>query len=409
MDQQDRQNWLPYLHFGYLPPGTLKLPFAPPREAATIPSDLSSAATYAGEVLSHAVHESITPGRTHYIPLSGGLDSRALLAAAVEAGAHVETLTFGVPGAMDYEYGNRVAHTVGCRHQSLNLLEHLPDTAALVAAVRNGGQWTYTFDAYFNRLLTRHMGNDAIVLHGFVGDPVAGSHYKPKVPDDARAIKAFVESQRFSRELALIRPEDDPEAWLPSMDEIPQVRGLTAYERVDFCIRQVGAIRPIVIDPTADYRTPFTHPEWLAIMFAAPAEWRQGCLLYEAALVKRWPELFKLPTKNHNGLGLAPSEVTRIVHALSRRVSNRFNRAIGRESWLRRSRHNYIDFARVFRESAVLCDLAKENLADLERRGVLPWLSPTQLLEAHMDGRKNYERELQLLIGLEINLKVACV
>ena len=64
-------------------------------------------------MLSRVVHASITPGRTHYIPLSGGLDSRALLAAAMEAGAEVETLTFGMPGTMDYEDGNRVARAVG--------------------------------------------------------------------------------------------------------------------------------------------------------------------------------------------------------------------------------------------------------------------------------------------------------
>lgn len=401
-------SWLAYLHFGYCPPRKFELPFDMPWVPTDFPVDFDSAANQAGDVLSRVIHASITPGRTHYIPLSGGLDSRALLAAAMEAGAEVETLTFGMPGTMDYEYGNRVARAVGCRHQSLNLHDHLPDTAALVDAVRNGGQWTYTFDAYFNRLLTRQMGSAPIVLHGFVGDPVAGSHYKPNVPDDGRAVKAFVDSQQYTRVLPMTRPEDEPATWLPAMDAVPEVPGLTAYERLDFCIRQVGAIRPIVIDPTADVRTPFTHPEWLALMFSAPAEWRQGCRLYEAALLKRWPELFKLPTKNHHGLGLGTPAFTRKLHTLSLRLSGRISRAFGRESWLQRSRHNYIDFGRAFRESGALRELARENLADLGARGVVPWLAPTQFLVDHINGGKNYERELQLLIGLEINLKAAC-
>ena len=391
------------------PPRQPQLPFEPPRGLATLPNELSSAASQAGEVLSRVVHESITPGRTHYIPLSGGLDSRALLAAAMEAGAVVETLTFGMPGTMDYEYGNRVARTVGCRHQTLNLLDHLPDTSALVETVRTGGAWTYTFDAYFNRLLTRQMGHAPAVLHGFVGDPVAGSHYHPDAPDDARAVTAFVDAQQYSRALRLTRPEDDPTTWLPPMDAISNVSGLTAYEQLDFCLRQTGAIRPIVIDPTVDVRTPFTHPDWLALMFAAPAHWRRGCRLYEAALVQRWPELFKLPTKNHLGLGLSTSTFMRKLHVQFCRVSGRASRALGRQSWLQRTRHNYIDFARAFLEPGVLRELARENLADLEARGVVPWLAPTRLLSEHMDGSKNYERELQLLIGLEINLKaVAC-
>ena len=232
-----------------------------------------------------------------------------------------------------------------------------------------------------------------------------GSHYNPNVPDDGRAVKAFVDTQQCSRASVLTRPEDEPATWLPVIDAIPEVPGLTAYERLDFVIRQVGANRPIVIGPTADVRTPFTHPEWLALMFSAPAEWRQGCRLYEAALLKRWPELFELPTKNHYGLGLGTPAFTCKLHTLSRRLSGRISRAFGRESWLQRSSHNYIDFARAFREAGVLRELARENLADLEARGVVPWLEPTRLFSEHVDGSKNYERELQLLIGLEINLK----
>lgn len=399
--------WLPYLHFGYLPPCRPEMPFEPPRSLITLPSDLPSAAAQAGDVLSRVVHASITPGKKHYIPLSGGLDSRALLAAAMEAGVEIETLTFGIPGAMDYEYGNRVARALGCRHRNVNLHDHLPDVTALVDAVRNGGRWTYTFDAYFNRLLTRQMGDDPIVLHGFVGGPVAGSHYSASVPDDGRAVNAFVDAERYSRVLPLTRPEDKPATWLPSIDAIPEVPGLTPYERLDFTIRQVGGIRPIVIDPAADVRTPFTHLEWLTLMFSAPSNWRQGCRLYEAALFKRWPELFTLPTKNHLGLGLGAPASVRRLHTLSRRVSGRISRVFRRNSWLERNRHNYIDFARAFRESGTVRDLARVTLADLEARGVVPWLAPSRLLADHIRGNARYDRELQLLIGLEINLKAA--
>lgn len=398
--------WLPYLHFNYLPPReNYALPFTVPVKHFELPTHLCNASKVAGAVLSKIVHQSVTAGKKHFIPLSGGLDSRALLAAALEAGADIETLTFGMPGSMDYEYGNDVAKAMGCRHHRFNLLDHLPDTAALVDAVRNGGRWTYTFDAYFNRLLTRQMGCQPIVLHGFAGDPVAGSHYQPRVPDDERAVKAFAMSQQFTRVIALTRPHDNVSSWLPSFDEIPEVKGLTAYERLDFSIRQIGAIRPIVIDPKADARTPFTDPEWLALMFSAPCEWRRGCLLYEAALISRWPELFKLPTKNHIGLGLGATVYRRKFHKLSRRILGRLNRMLDLESWLLHSSHNYIDYAKTFREPGSLQELARENLTDLEVRGIVPWLSPMKLLSDHIDGLKNYERELQVLIGLEINFK----
>lgn len=398
-------DWLPYLHFGYLPPRESALPFSLPSNVATLSGDLNSAASDAGSVLSQVVHQCITPGKTHFIPLSGGLDSRSLLAAALEAGADVETLTFGTPGTMDYEYGSQVAKFMGCRHQSINLLDHLPDTVALVDAVRNGGQWTYTFDVYFNRLLTRHMGSEPIVLHGFFGERSAGSHSNPKVPNDSRAVKAFAGSQRFSRAQVLTRPEDEPTAWLPALDAISAISGLTVYERLDFTIRQVGAIRPIVIDPLADVRTPFTHPDWLEQMFAAPPAWRRGCRLYEAALIARWPELFRLPTKNHLGLGLHTPRLIRAAYTFPLRVYGRLNRIVGLNSRLQYRRHNYVDYARLFREPSPLRELARENLSDLDARGVTPWLNSSQILENHISRKDNLEQEIQMLIGLEVNLK----
>lgn len=81
---------------------------------------------------------------------------------------------------------------------------------------------------------------------------------------------------------------------------------------------------------------------------------------------------------------------------------------MGQGSWLQHSSYNYIDFVSAFREPRALRELARENLADLEKRDVVPWLAPTRLLADQIDGRRNYEREIQLLIDLEINLKAAC-
>lgn len=395
---------MPYLHFGYMPPKEPKFPFDTPVKFKQIPMDFEQAALQSGEVLSRVIHSCISPGQTHYIPLSGGLDSRALLAGALEAGIDIETLTFGVPGTMDFDFGTQVAKFSGCRHNCINLLEHLPDTTALVDAVCSGSRWTYTFDAYFNRLLTQQMGSQPIVLNGFMGDPVAGSHLKPHRSDNL-AVIAFLDSQRFGPKMRLYPRIAEASNWLPAIDAIPNIVGLTAYERLDFSIRQMAAIRPIVVDERADVRTPFTHQDWLEQMFSAPAEWRRGCALYEAALVLRWPGLFSLPTKNHLGLGLDSFKPLRSLYRGSLRVFARVNSLFGRESWLNRSRHNYLNFSEAFSEPGPLQQIAKENLADLEARGVVPWLAPKRLLVDHINGYANYERELQILIGLEINLK----
>lgn len=62
-EQQNQPDWLPYLHFGYLPPQEPVLPFEPPGNLVTLPADLNRAATQAGDVLSRA-------GKAFYNPES---------------------------------------------------------------------------------------------------------------------------------------------------------------------------------------------------------------------------------------------------------------------------------------------------------------------------------------------------
>lgn len=47
------------------------------------------------------------------VPLSAGLDSRAVLAGLCACGAPIHTVTYGVPGAFDYDIAPRIARTAG--------------------------------------------------------------------------------------------------------------------------------------------------------------------------------------------------------------------------------------------------------------------------------------------------------
>lgn len=60
---------------------------------------------------------------THIIPLSGGLDSRAILAALIDKGFknHFTAVHIWAPGTLDYEIGNFIAQKAEEKHYSLDL------------------------------------------------------------------------------------------------------------------------------------------------------------------------------------------------------------------------------------------------------------------------------------------------
>lgn len=59
----------------------------------------------------------------HVVPLSGGLDSRAILAELLDRGLrkNIITVTFGTPGTLDYEIGAYVARKARVYHENIDL------------------------------------------------------------------------------------------------------------------------------------------------------------------------------------------------------------------------------------------------------------------------------------------------
>ncbi|HET8700280.1 MAG TPA: asparagine synthase-related protein, partial [Nitrococcus sp.] len=109
------------------------------------------------------------------ITLSGGLDSRAILAAAPNHGPPIPTFTFGVAGCTDLRIARRAARVKGARHQFFELSE------ANWLAPRIEGIWLS--DGMLNLLhmhgLERfhYTREPAINLNGFLGDALLGGSY----------------------------------------------------------------------------------------------------------------------------------------------------------------------------------------------------------------------------------------
>ena len=74
------------------------------------------------EIWRDSISSNFKKNQTHLVPLSGALDSRAILAGILEhtEANNIYTYTFGSPKALDYEIGNYVAKKLGTNHTSLD-------------------------------------------------------------------------------------------------------------------------------------------------------------------------------------------------------------------------------------------------------------------------------------------------
>lgn len=391
-----------YLHFGYVPRPDAELPFPAewvPREKL---EDDGRLVERGAGILRKAITGAVDPDRQAVVPLSGGLDSRALLAALVEAGFDVVAVTFGTPGTFDFEIGKLVAQRLGVKHEAIDLRAVRLSTDALVNVVRNGAARTSVLDAFYNRLMPEHLGESAVYIHGYLGGELSGAHAGLGSGSSwEQALEDFCRTQRRCRNISLPPPGYVGHDLLPTK---PTVLALGHYEELDFRIRQTCFIRPIVQPKGFCYRFPFLDEGWVRFILGVPEELRRN-QLYNTILVRAWPRAFSLPAKNACGIPITAPHWRRALAQTWFRAGEIIRRKLQWQMLGPRRKLNYIDLDQAIRQRKDFRQVIGENCADLEQRNLTPWLEINTIWKRHQEGRKNYGKALTLLAEVELNLK----
>lgn len=345
----------------------------------------------------------VSDDATHVVPLSSGLDSRALLATLLDRPdvepSSVRTVTFGSPGTWDYEIGRRVAEVAGVRNTAIDLtaesfdwsLDSLRDYAAERRCP--GGM----FDGYVHAKVPAIAPAESAVWVGFLGDLSAGV-WQPADPYDewTEARAHFAERERYAT--GLTAPEFDPRSALPDEPFVSR-RRLSYVEQLDIALRQRCAIEPVVI-PSAEYRAPFTHPTWLECSLNLPAKHRRKRALFVDAFAEAFPALFELPTDANAGFPVSVGETKRKVRLARLRLMDRVSTVLGVN--YTHPGTNYRDFGSAFR-SGQLRDAASELIDEFAERDVAAWLDPRALWREHQAGADR-TREIQVICYAELYL-----
>lgn len=205
-----------------------------------------------GRLFRAAVERHSRAGGRVGLTLSGGLDSRAILAAMPGGGEGVHAISFGKRDCYDVRVAARVARVTGATHHVAEL------DAGNWLTPRLEGVW-FT-DGQLN-LMHMHVISVAplarrlfdVSLDGFLGGAVAGDGY---IGSDA--------------------------VW--NLDN----RG-----------RRFISLGPAVLRPFVEARLPFFDNRFLELTLAAPERLRGGYYLYRKMLLLTFPELFRdIPWQN---------------------------------------------------------------------------------------------------------------
>jgi hypothetical protein len=407
-----------YLHNGSLPSSELGVDegrrlWGNPRVEKDIGGESGTSVVDEGvRVLKHALSDAIVPGdagKLNILPLSGGLDSRALLGALLEHVPREQILavTFGTPGTLDYDVGRLVAKAVGVRaeHVDLSSAAWHWDADKLLLFAKGVKSPTWIFEAYVNAAIPEKFGLDAVYWSGFMGDPLAGSHLAPVSSSCwEAAVERFLPRNRFSRSVSLTPPGFDPKQVLPQAAFLDHKR-LSYDEQIDFAVRQRCLIQNLIAPVRADYRMPFLHPAWVDFVLNVPRVHRENQSLYRAILAETYAEIFSLPTKTNFGAPLMTPNWRVFLYRLERWGWRQLRKQTSWLPWGIDPLINYVDFDRALREREDLKVTILDNIQDLSRRGFVDWLDINSLWKAHQRTEANHGYALIGLASTELFLK----
>lgn len=406
-----------FLHFGYIPKincGVQNLLGSIDRNMSkTLSSQqeidlVNSGVRILNKYFQNSISQSIN-GKLNVLPLSGGLDSRAILGGLLNSidSKNILAVTFGVPGAWDFEIGQMVAKIVGVKCEPIDLSSHKWkwDTLSLVDTMMKVESPVWVFDACVNHEIPNRYGDDCNYWSGFMGSTFTGWHSKEKgkLPWDV-AVVEFCKRNRFAKSLKMTSPCYNPIVYLQNYNNY-NVDNLNYYDHLHLNLRQLSYIKPVVIPKDYKYMLPFANIDWTSFFLSVNEKYRYNQYLYKEILKTAYPLLFSLPTKTNMGLPLDAPYWKKNLLSKKLKVQRKAQVLFPKIKKGVSPSANYIDFNDGLRNRTDLKSVVLENITDLDKRKIVEWIDIGDLWKKHQHKEGDYADALTLLASLEINIK----
>ncbi len=266
------------------------------------------------DLLVEILEESLRGSRAVVVPLSGGLDSRGVLGAAMRLlpPKAITCLTIAQPDDLEWHVASAICRQIGLDHERIDPNDFVWELDELVEIAKEYGPsgGLPTIDILFiYTQLARRMGSRSLVLSGYFGDAISGKHLHATCGTDEpeRSARRFINNNTAARNgyrierlrRMLVRFIESNECWLG------QFCSLTGYDLLDFGFRQAQRVRLSVTGPYPNCIRPYEDPRWVRFWLRRSLADRLNQRLYWQALLSGFPDVFGV-AKEDSGTGPMP-------------------------------------------------------------------------------------------------------
>ena len=260
-----------------------------------------------GEHFLESVRRRFDPNGKIGVALSGGLDSRAILAAVdyLYPAYHGYAYTFGKPGCDDIKIAEQVATRANWKHRVFDFnesdwfeprLEKIWNTDGMMDMMHMHG----------SEFLDDIALNMDVNLNGYAGDAIVGGSFLDRVPRNLRVTAE--NSKSFYKAYAKLA--------LPDSDfyDIKHVEPNLYMNRVRR-FTNMGTVNGLI---KVDQRKPFFDNGIVELIFSLPDEYRLDNKLYAAMLLKFFPKYFEDIPWQKTGKPVGKGNVSLPMRAIKR-------------------------------------------------------------------------------------------
>lgn len=340
----------------------------------------------------------------HVIPLSGGVDSRAILATLLDftEADNIYTYTFGTPGSLDYEIGNYVARKAGTNHKAFPLNKYIFTVDKELDYARRIDCQTFLFHHPPLEEIDELFGGFNF-WSGFILGWIAGAHL-PLAPSKTRkeARKKIGKHDTFVHSIKLTNIEQNKLVDLFNSDYIDR-NILSFEEQIERDNRLPKYAAPQVLYNGYNYIIPSMNKKLYTFFMSLDDIYRRHKILLKKMFLQEYPGLFSLPEKANFGLPLNAKK----HKVLFKKIINRARRYINNiYPFFSQPDINYLDFSKSIREKSDLRNTIYSSIMDLKRRKVIDWIDIEDIWKKYINKKVDYSDALIILASLEIHLKV---
>ena len=362
-------------------------------------SDLQSQFFQVFDTVIKETIESIPKDKLIVIPISGGLDSRAILAGSLRHvnPNRIKTYTFGVKGSYDFEIGKQVAKKAGVYHEAIELNSLRFTQEEMLEVAKKCDFQTHLFHHPPLKKLEELIG-DNYVISGYLGDLVFGS-YADKTVQPQDIFDWYLKSKDYSDYLKF-SPDSEFSQFLYSIDKhsiVPPIDQMILYERAP----KLTAPH-ILMKGDWTYKVPLIDKRILDFMYSIPNSFRLDERLFIDTMLSYDPDLFNIRAKTTFGCHLKAPKLFLLAKRTKNKLILYLNRYLNLD--ISYPPYNYIDFNKEILRRPDLKQIFESNLQDLEKRAILTTIKPMEVLKRHKK-TKNLYSILVLLTSLELILK----